>query len=189
MLSYSEILPRKYIVLDSEPYEVLTSNTAKKNRQKPVNQTKIRSLISGKVTERSFHQSDSVEEADIDIKKIQYLYNNKGEYWFCGENDPSNRFSLTEELIGSAGIYLKEKSLIDALVFNENIIGIRLPIKMEFVVAEAPPTIKGNTSSGGNKQIILEGGAVVTTPLFINAGDTIRVNTETGEYVERVEKK
>jgi len=189
MLSYSEILPRKYIVLDGEPYEVLTSNTAKKNRQKPVNQTKLKSLASGKVTERSFHQSDTVEEADIDTKKIQYLYNNRGEYWFCGENDPSNRFALSETLVGPAGNYLKEKNLVDALVFNNDIIGIQLPIKIELVVSEAPPTIRGNTSAGGNKQITLETGVIINAPLFINEGDTIRVNTETGEYVERVEKK
>ncbi len=188
MLSYNEITTRKYIVLDNEPYEVLTSNTAKKNRQKPVNQTKLKNLISGKVTERAFHQSDNVTEADITTQKIQYLYNNKGEFWFAEENNPKNRFTISAERISDGQAYLKEKELVDALIFNDEIINITLPIKMDFVVSEAPPSIRGNTAQGGDKVVTLETGGTVTTPLFIGEGDTIRVNTETGEYVERVTK-
>lgn len=188
MLAYNEITPKKYIVYENEPYEVLASHTMKKNRQKPSNQTKLRNLRTGSVVEKAFHQSDKVDEADIDSKNIKYLYNNKGEWWFCAENDPSDRFSLSEETIGEKGLYLKANGLIDALMFENEVIGIKLPAKVDVKVVEAPPSIKGNTSSGGSKPVKIETGATVDTPLFIETGDIIRVNTETGLYSERVEK-
>jgi len=189
LLSYNEITARKYIVLEGEPYEVLYSQVTKKNRQKPSNQTKIKSLVTGKVTDKAFHQSDSVEEADIESKKIKYLYSNHGEFWFCEESDPSKRFSLSGEQVGTSGVFLKKDSLVEALIFDEKIIGIKIPIKVDLVVTEAPPAVRGNTAQGATKQITLESGALVNAPLFINEGDIVRINTETGEYVERAEKK
>jgi len=189
MLSYNEILPRKYIVLENEPYEVLSSNTAKKNRQKPVNQTKLKNMMNGRVVEIAFHQSDKVDEADISKRIIKYLYNSKGEYWFCDPENLQDRFKLSEGVIGENARFIKENGELTGLTFNDSIIGITLPIKMEFEVTEAPPGIKGNTAQGGTKVVTLETGATVSTPLFINEGDIIRINTETGEYAERVEKK
>lgn len=189
MLLYNEILPKKYIELDGEPYEVLSSSFAKKSRQKPVNNTKLRNLITGRVTDKAFHQSDKVKQADISKKTIIYLYNNRGEYWFKDTDNPKNRFRLLDSIIGRSSQFMKENSEVEGLVFNENIISMKLPIKVDLIVSEAPPSIRGNTSQGGNKQVVLETGASISTPLFINEGDTIRANTETGEYVERVEKK
>lgn len=188
MLNYNDITVRKYIILDKEPYEVISSRTTKKSRQKASNQAKLKSLITGKVVEKAFHQSDSVEEAEIIRKKVIYLYTNKGEVWFHSEGDPKDRFSLEENVLGDTTKYLKENTTIEAMAFNDEIIGIKLPTKMDLVVKEAPPSIRGNTSQGGNKQVILETGAVIVTPLFINEGDVIKINTETGEYVERTEK-
>ena len=84
--------------------------------------------------------------------------------------------------------FLKRDSVIDGLIFNEDFIGVRMPIKVELAVTEAPPGIKGNTAQGGTKQVTLETGALINAPLFINEGDILRINTETGEYVERVQK-
>lgn len=189
MLEYNEILPKKILVLDSEPYVVLSSVISKKSRQQASNQTKLKNLITGSVTNRAFHQRDKLEEAEIDTKEVIYLYNNKGEWWFCDTADRSERFSLTAEQIGDGGQFLKENTQIETLVFNENIFGIKLPPKVDLRVTEAPPTIRGNTSSGGTKQVTLETGAVVNVPLFIEEGEIIRVNTETGNYSERVGKK
>lgn len=189
MIDYIDIKPKKLIILDGEPYEVLASQTKKKNRQKPSNQTKLKNLMTGAVVEKAFHQSDKVEEAEVDSRNIKYLYNNKGEWWFCAENDPSDRFFLKEEQIGDKGLYLKENEIIEALSFEENVISIKLPAKIDAKVIEAPPSIKGNTSSGGSKPVKIETGATVDTPLFIEVGDVIRVNTETGVYSERVEKR
>ena len=188
MIDYIDIKPKKFIILEGEPYEVMSSHTKKKNRQKPSNQTKLKNLISGAVVEKAFHQSDKVEIAELESKDIKYLYNNKGEWWFCDADNPKNRFTLSEESIGEQAKFLKENIEVESLVFNDQVIGIKLPPKVNLLVTEAPPSIKGNTSSGGNKQVTTETGAVISTPLFIEVGNLIRVNTETGTYTERVEK-
>jgi len=185
MLNYNEIKERKFIVVDGEPYEVLSSHVFRKQMRKPVNQTKLRNLISGKVIERAFHQAEKVDEADIERKKIKYLYSNKGEFCFCEEKDPSKRFNLSEEIIVGAK-FMKENSLVDVKLFNEEIIGVSIPIKVELKVKEAPPAVKGNTATGANKQVVLETGATIGVPIFVKEGDVIEVNTETGEYSGRV---
>src|SRR6185369_2649261 len=96
MLEYNEIKERKFIILEGEPWEVLSSHVFRKQQRKPVNATKLRNMLSGRVTEQSFHQSEKVEEADISTRKIKFLYANKGEFWFCEEKDPGKRFKLDE---------------------------------------------------------------------------------------------
>ncbi len=186
MLEYNEITLRKYIIFENEPYEVLASHVFRKQQRKPVNATKLRNLISGRIVEHSFHVSDKVDVAEIEERKVKYLYKNKGEYWFCEENDPSKRFTLEENMIGQSAKFLKANSLITALVFDDKIFSLKLPIKVELKVTEAFDAVKGDTATGGQKQITLETGAVINAPLFVKQGETIRVNTETGEYVERV---
>lgn len=185
MFEYNEITERKYIVMDGQPFEVLSSHVFRKQQRKPVNQTKLRNLITGKVIEYSFHQSEKAEQADISNKDVKYLYHNKGEWWFCEPNDPSKRMSFSAEVVGDQGKFLKENTIVQAMTFNDEIIGLKLPIKVELKVTEAPPNVKGNTATGGTKIVTLETGAQISTPLFIAEGETIRVNTNTGEYVER----
>lgn len=188
VLAYSDIVAKKIITLDGEPYEVLSSHVFRMQMRKPVNQTKLRNLKSGKVVERSFHQSETVPEADVEYEDITYLYSHRGEYWFSEKGNPKNRFKIDEAIIGDIGHFLKQNSDVEAMRFEGDIIGIHLPIKLDLVVKEAPPTVKGNTAQGGTKQVTLETGATVNTPLFINEGDIVRINTDTGQYVERVEK-
>jgi elongation factor P len=194
MLEYSEIVERKYIIFNNEPYEVLTSHVFRKQQRKPVNATKLRNMITGKITEQSFHQSEKVEEADIHTKEAKYLYTNKGEFWFADPKDPAKRFKIEEALIGPQAKFLKPNSMVDVLVFTEDddeegkMIGTKLPIKVELKVTDAPPAMKGDTATGGSKQITLETGAIINAPLFVNENDTVIVNTETGEYVERAKK-
>ncbi len=186
MLDYSEIVQRKYIVLDGEPWEVIDSHVFRKQQRKPVNATKLKNLITHKVTERSFHVSEKVEEAEIDEKDIKYLYNNQGEFWFCELSDPSKRFSLKEDVIGPRGKFLKPNSTIQIMKFGERIIGIDMPIKVELKVIEAHPAVKGNTAQGGTKTVTVETGATINVPMFIKEGEIIRINSETGKYAERV---
>lgn len=188
MLQYNDVTPGKFILLDGAPYEVLDSHVFRKQQRKPVNQTKLRHLITGKVTDYSFHHSDKVEEADLRTREIKFLYMNKGEYWFCEINDPAKRFALTQDVVGDRGLYLKGNTEVEALEFEENVIGVKVPIKMELKVKEAAPAVKGNTVQGGTKTVTLETGATIQVPMFINEGDVLRINTETGEYVERVSK-
>src|SRR3989338_7139370 len=188
MLDYSEVTPHKFILRDGEPYEVLTHWVFRKQMRKPVNQTKLKNLISGRVIEVTFHQNDKIEEADMGTRDIKYLYTNRGEHWFCDPNDPSDRFTLTEEIAREALRFVKTNSVISGITFEENIISIRPPVKAELKVSEAAPAVKGNTSGNALKIVTLETGTTVNVPMFINQGDIIRVNTETGEYTERVEK-
>jgi elongation factor P len=186
MLEYNEITLRKFIIFENEPYEVLASHVFRKQQRKPVNATKLRNLISGRIVEHSFHVSDKAEEADISTKKVKYLYFNKGEYWFCDEKDSSNRFKLDQQVLGDAIKFVKTNSIVDALIFDDKIFGVKLPIKVELKVTEAADAVRGDTAKGGNKSVKLETGVNITTPMFIKEGDIVRVNTETGEYVERV---
>jgi elongation factor P len=189
MLEYNEILPKKVIMLNGEPYEVLDAHVFRKQMRKPVNQTKLRHLITGKVTEQAFHQAEKAEEANLSLKPVKYIYTNRGEYWFCLPDNPAERFSLSNEVVGPAGQFLKPNSIVDANLFDERIISLRVPIKVDLLVKEAPPAVRGNTVQGGTKQITLETGATINAPLFVNEGDIVRINTELGTYVERVDKK
>ena len=193
LLEYNEIRVGKVIIWNDEPCEVLDSHVARTQQRKPQNQVKMRSLKSGKAYNQSFHVSDSAEEADIEKRETKFLFTNKGEYWFADPKDPSNRFMLAKELLGDKAKYLTPNGMATALVWTnedeeEETIGVALPVKMTFEVKEAPPAIKGDTRTGGSKQVVLDNGATVNCPLFVDVGDKIVVNTETGEYVERASK-
>jgi elongation factor P len=188
MLTYSEVTPRKYILHDGEPYEVLTHWVFRKQMRKPVNQTKLRNLLSGRVIEVTFAASDKVSEADIGTREIKYLYSNRGEHWFGDPKNPSDRFQLSDDMVGDALKFVRANGIIDGITFDDRIIGIRPPIKAELKVTEAAPAVKGNTSGNATKAVTLETGTVIQVPMFINEGDIVRINTETGEYNERVEK-
>lgn len=188
VLSYNEILPKCVIEYNNEPYEVLSSHIFRMQMRKPVNQTKLRQVISGKVLEISFHQSETIKEADIEYIDANYLYTNRGESWFAEKGNPKNRFSFAEDAVEEKVQWLKTNDEVEVMVYKEKPVSIKIPIKVDLKVTEAAPAVKGDTVSGGSKQVTLESGATVSTPLFINEGDILRINTDSGEYVERVEK-
>lgn len=189
-LTYNEIRQGKIIVYNNEPCLVLDSHVARTQQRKPQNQVKLKSLMGGRTYNETFRSSDSVHEAEVGKKEVKFLYENKGEYWFVDPENPKDRFQLDKELMGDAIRFLKVNDLVTALTFGEDedekVISVKLPIKMDLIVKEAPPSTKGDTRTGGNKVVTLENGATINVPLFIEAGEKIRVNTETGEYVERV---
>ena len=186
MLSYTEVKPGKVIVLDDEPYLVVwTSGVVKKQRQKPHNTAKLKNLKSGSTIEKTFTQADKIEEAELESRELKYLYNKRDEYWFQNPDNPKERFMLSQDIIEDKIKYIKPGDLVETLFFDDEAISIKLPIKVVLEVKEAPPNVRGNTAQGGTKVCVLETGAKVTTPLFIEAGDKIVVNTETGEYIER----
>lgn len=191
-LDYDEIKPRKHIIVDGMPFEILESHVARTQKRKPQNQVRMRNMLNGKVVPGTFHASDTAEEADISKREALFLFANKGEYWFCDPSDRAKRFEIDADVLGDQTKYLKDNTVVDIKIFEyddeEKIIGVTLPVKMTFTVKEAPPAIKGNTASGGGKLVTLETGAQVTTPFFIEAGEKIIVNTDTGEYVERAGK-
>jgi elongation factor P len=164
---------------------VLETHHLKMQQRRPVVQTKFRNLLSGKHLERNFAQSDVFEEADIARKEVKFLYGHRDEFWFVDPKDASKRFELSSDLVGDQAKFLKPNTILEALSWNDDIININLPIKMQFKVVEAPPSIKGDTATGGTKVVKLDTGAEINAPLFVNEGDQIIVNTETGDYVER----
>ncbi|HQU07509.1 MAG: hypothetical protein B7X04_00260 [Parcubacteria group bacterium 21-54-25] len=188
ILSYSDITPKKVIAFNGEPYEVLSSHVFRMQMRKPVNQTKLRHLVSGKVIENSFHQNENATEAEIETIEARYLYTNRGESWFAEEGNPKNRFSFPEGAVHEQTQWLVQDALCTALLYNQTPMTIRIPVKVDLAVTDAPPAVKGDTATGGTKQVTLASGAVVSTPLFINTGDMLRINTDTGAYVERVAK-
>ena len=190
ILEYNEIRTGKIIIHNDEPCIVLDNHVARTQQRKPQNAVKLKSLKSGKTYNEVFHVSDSADEADLEKRETKFLFANKGEFWFCDPKDAANRFKLEESLIGDKVKFIKPNDLVTSLIWTndedkEETIGVQLPVKMTLTVKEAPPAIKGDSRGSGGKQIILETGAVITAPLFVEAGDKIVVNTETGEYVER----
>lgn len=188
VLSYNEILPKTIINYNNEPYEVLSSHIFRMQMRKPVNQTKLRQLVGGKVIEISFHQNETVTEADTGKMQAQYLYTNRGESWFAEEGNAKNRFSFPEDQVHDRVQWLAPNTTVEVLTYEEKPMAIKIPVKVELTVKDAPPAVKGNTVSGGNKLVELSTGAKVNVPLFINTGDVIRINTDSGEYTERVTK-
>lgn len=200
MLNYNDLRPGVIFILDSEPYQVLEYSFLRMQQRKPVVQTKIKNLINGKVLDRNFHQNETFEEAEIQKEKVKFVFAHRDncgaitvkrfdKFVFCYENNPPKRFELSAEQIGESAKFLKPNSVIEAQIFGDQIVNIVLPIKMDFEVIEAPPSIKGNTASGGNKAVTIETGAKINAPLFIEIGDIIRINTQTGEYSERIKKR
>lgn len=187
-LSYTDLKKGLLIVYQGDPYEVIEANFLRMQQRKAVVQTKIRNLITGKVLDRNWQPSDQVEEAEVKKEPAMFIYGHRGEFWFHGEGNPKDRFSLPGDILGNAGQFLKGNTPVTAVWFGEKVIKVMLPVKIDLEVTEAPPAIRGNTAQGGTKQVTLEEGATTNVPLFINQGDIVRVNTETGEYVERVEK-
>ncbi len=187
-LNYSEILPRKIILIDDQPFEVLDAHVFQKQKSRPVNHTKVKNLLSGSVKEVVFHQFEKAEEADMGTKEVKYLFENRGEYTFCDAKVPADRFKLTDAQLGDGIHFVKPNSVIDATTFNDDIIGLRYPVKAELRVTESAPAVRGNTSGNATKIVVVETGAKVNVPMFINENDIIRINTETGQYTERVEK-
>jgi len=188
VLSYNEITPKKVIIFNDEPHVVISYHVFRKQQRKPVNITKLKNLKSGRVIENTFHVNETADEADMETRNVTFIYRKGDEYWFHTTGKPSERFTLTSDFIGDAGKFIKDRTELQALVYEDEIIGIRMPIKVELKVTEAMEAVKGNTSSGAQKEVTLETGARVMVPMFINEGDIVAINTDEGLYSERIEK-
>jgi len=202
MLSYTDLKKGVLFIYNGEPHEVLEANFSRMQQRKAVVQTKIRNVASGKTYDVNFQASDQFEEAEVEKRPLIFLYEHRGEFAFAdpkeqknpaqkGEARPANagrRFSLKESALDGNQKWLKPNTPLTALFFQDKLLGLTLPIKMDFKVTEAPPGVQGDRAQSGTKSITIETGAVIQAPLFINTGDIIRINTETGEYAERVEK-
>jgi len=174
----------KVLKFKNEPFLIVKSQFKRKQAQKPVNKTKLKNLITGSVLEKTFVAGENFEFADVKNEKVQYLYSDGENALFMNENS-FEQFEVSLDSIEGAVPYLLDGTSVDGVFYEGNMISISLPPKMIFEVTETMPGVKGDTATGGSKPATLETGLVVTVPLFVNEGDKIRVNTESGEYVDR----
>ena len=185
MLSYFDLRKGTKFILEGQPYEVLEFQQISKAQDMFVARTKIKNLINGKVLEKTFHQDDKFEEAELEKIEIKFIYSHRGKLCFSEAQNPAARLELSEEKIGSSSKFLKPNQILAGIKFQNKIINVSLPIKVQLKVIEAPPGVKGERAQAGTKPVVLETGATINAPLFVKSGDIIEVNTENGQYVRR----
>lgn len=185
MLSISDLKVGTSFKYQSDPYVVIKSSHLKMGRGAAVLQAKIKNLKNGQTLERNFKPADKFEEAALDKKPADFLYAENDKVYFMDEN--YEQFFVQKNLITRELNFLKEGAKTDILYFDDAPIGLELPPKVDLEVTEAPPAVRGDTAQGSvTKLVKLETGTELNVPIFIKQGDKIKVNTETGEYVERV---
>ncbi len=184
MLGISDIKTGKRIVIEGDPYGVLSHEHSKMGRAGAVLRTKLKNLRTGNVLDRTFQGAEKVEEASISKRKAQYLYREGGAYAFM-DMESYDQLSLKPGILGGAENYLTEGIEITLLEFEGVPIAIELPPKVTLRVTDAPPGIRGDSVSAGDKVVTLETGLEITVPLFVKEGDRVIVNTERGTYVSR----
>lgn len=184
MLNFNEIKTGKVIKINNEPYVIVKTDHHKMGRGGAVLKTKLRNLINGNMLERTYQGAEKAEEAETQTKKANFMYKDKDEAYFM-DNESYEQFNLHVEELGESAQFLKDGTDVDVLYFESKPVAVSLPIKMDFKVVSAPPGVKGNSAGNVNKVVEIETGAQISVPMFINEGDVIRINTDTGEYVER----
>lgn len=166
------------------PYQIISNSFMRTAQRKPVMRTKLKNLISGSVMEKTFIAGESFEIADVARKTVQYLYKDADNGYFM-DLETYDQFSLPLSTMGDLINYLQENKETIVMTYQDKPITVQLPAKVELKVVETSPGVRGDTAQGGTKPAKLETGVSVNVPLFINEGDVVRVNTETGAYVER----
>jgi len=184
MLAINDLKIGTKITYNGEPYVVIFGQHSKLGRGGGIMRTKLRNLISATIIEKTFAGAEKLEEAELETKKAQYLYNDTINYFFM-DSTSFEQFSLSKNQLRETAQYLKEGGEVDILYYQDKAINISLPIKMTFAVTYTEPGFKGNTASTVTKPATLETGSQVQVPLFIKTGDKIVLDTRTGQYVER----
>jgi elongation factor P len=181
----TDLKPGRVVKFKGDPYLITWSEFKRKEAQKPVMRTKLKNLKTGATLDKTFMAGENFEFAEVRNIKVQFLYKTDSVAHFMDETT-YDQFEIPLETIESAVPYLLDGMTVDGVFYEGDMIGIQLPPKMTLRVIETTPGVKGDTASGGTKPATLETGLVIKVPLFVNEGDLVRVNTETGEYVERV---
>ena len=184
MLGMNDIRKGKAVVLDGDPYVVVSSEFVRKQAGRLVMRSSLRHLKTGQTKEHSFMQSDKIQEADTEKRQYQYLYDDQG-YVFM-DQDNFEQYTLDQDQVGDAAEFLMEGQDVTVLLFEGSPVSIELPIKVDRKVLVAPDGVKGDTSTNVMKDIEVEGGIKIKAPLFVKEGDIIRIDTRNVQYVERV---
>ena len=183
MISGRELRKGIIIELDGTLYQVVEYQHVKMKRT-ALARVKLRDLTAGHTIERSFQSNDKLVRARLDTRPMQYLYNDGDIYHFM-DTESFEQIEINRKRLGDVLNYLKESSTVEVSSYKDEIVDIELPVAVELKVIATEPGFKGDTATGGNKPATLETGFTVQVPLFINEGDIIKVDTRTGEYLER----
>lgn len=175
------------IEIDGEPFVIVECQHVKPGKGVAFVKTKYKSLLSGNVLEKSFRSGDKVDKPDLEERDMQYLYRD-GDDWVFMDSKTYEQVALTTQQLDGGENYLKENTEISILFHNEKPIAVDLPTFVELLVSSTDPGVKGDTASGGTKPATLETGMVINVPLYMNEGELVKVDTRTGDFVERVNR-
>lgn len=185
MFSTADFKKGLKIEIEDTPYVIVDFLHVKPGKGGAFVRTKLKSLLTGRVLDQTFRSGEKVKRPDLVERDMQFLYR-EGDDFHMMDNESYEQIVITGEQMGEAALFLTDNLNVKVLFFNRQPVGVELPTFVELTVAETEPGVRGDTASGGNKPATLETGAVVQVPLFISEGDRIRVDTRTGEYMERV---
>lgn len=173
------------IEIDGTPYVIVDFLHVKPGKGGAFVRTKLKNLLTGRVIDQTFRAGERVKRPDLMEREMQYLYR-EGDNFYMMDNETFDQIFLTGEQLGDARLFLKENLNVKVLFFNRQPVAVELPTFVELAVAETEPGVRGDTATGGSKPATLETGAVIQVPLFVEQGDIVKVDTRTGEYIERV---
>ncbi|MGE4282244.1 MAG: elongation factor P [Clostridia bacterium] len=185
MISAGEFRNGVTFEMDNNVFQIIEFQHVKPGKGAAFVRTKMRNVITGGVTERTFRPNEKMPKAHIERKDMQYLYNDGGLYYFM-DQETYEQMPVNQNQLGDALKFVKENMIVKVLSFKGSVFGIEPPTFVELEITETDPGFKGDTATGAVKPATLETGTVINVPLFINQGDLIRVDTRTGEYMERV---
>lgn len=184
MINVNDFKTGVSVEIEGDAYVVVEFQHVKPGKGSAFVRTKLRNARTGAVVEQTFNAGVKLPKAHLDRREMEYLYHD-GEFYVMMDVETYDQLQLSESQMGDNKNFLKENMHLSVLSYKGNVIGVDLPGNVELEVIDTEPGIKGDTASGGNKPATLETGAVVRVPFFINVGDRIKVNTSTGEYIER----
>ncbi|MGH2768417.1 MAG: elongation factor P [Actinomycetota bacterium] len=184
-VSTNDMRPGMTLDLGGELFTILEYQHHKPGKGQAVVRTKLRNLRSGAVLDRTFRADEKVETARLDRREMQYLYSDDGGQVFM-DSESFEQIQVSPEVVGDASRFLKEGQVASVLMYMGSPIGLDLPTTVDLVISQTDPGLQGDRSSAGTKPATLETGAAVQVPLFVNSGETVRVDTRTGNYVTRV---
>ena len=173
------------LMLDGDPYSIVENEFVKPGKGQAFNRVKLRNLKTGKTLDRTFKSGESVEAADVLETELQYLYSD-GEYWYFMDTETFDQVAANKAAMGDADKWIKEQDICNVTLWNGEPLQVDPPSFVELKVIETDPGVRGDTSSGGSKPATVETGAVVRVPLFLEEGETIKIDTRKSEYVGRV---
>ena len=175
------------VEIDGKPFEIVDFLHVKPGKGGAFVRTKLKNMLTGRVVDQTFRSGEKIDRPNLAEKQMQYLYKD-GESYCLMDNETYDQIFLSEEQIGEHRLYLPENITVNVMFFNDEPIGVELPLFVELTIAGTEPGVKGDTASKVTKPATLETGAVIPVPIFLNAGDRVKVDTRSGNYVERIKQ-